>query len=115
MPSADNAATYFSSPVSLWQQQNPLTATYFVSTDSLWQQQNPLTATYFESPASLWPSRAGGGGAYYYQRVYSSGLNAWCYYTTQNGTDPSPLSAQTTPNWTGSITGYELITTSLAS
>lgn len=112
MPSVDNAATYFSSPTFLWQQQNPLAATYFESPAFLWQQQNPLTATYFESPPFLWPSRAGGTTVYYYQRVFSSGLNTWCYYTTQNGIDAAPLSAATSPNWTGSIAAYELITTS---
>lgn len=41
----------------------------------------------------------------YAQRVYSSGLNQWCYYVgTLNAT---PLSSATTPNWTGAITAYE--------
>lgn len=46
----------------------------------------------------------------YYQRVYSSGLGVWCYYTTNGGIDSVPLPAATTPNWTGSIAGYQLIT-----
>lgn len=47
----------------------------------------------------------------YYQRVFSSGLGVWCYYSTLNGIDPSPVSSATSPNWTGSIAGYQLITT----
>lgn len=112
MPSVDNAATYFPSASFAWQQQNPLSATYFPSADFAWQQQNPLSATYFESPAFRWPERSGLGIIYFYQRVFSSGLGEWCYYTTQNGINPTPLSGDTVPPWTGSIAAYELITTS---
>lgn len=45
----------------------------------------------------------------YVQRVYSSGLSAWCYYT-QSVINPTPASVDTTPNWTGSITAHEVLT-----
>ena len=44
----------------------------------------------------------------YVQRVYSSGLSAWCYYT-KTSIDPTPLSTDTTPNWTGSITAFQVL------
>jgi hypothetical protein len=44
---------------------------------------------------------------YYHQRVYSS-LLGWCYYT-KTVIDASPLSAETTPNWTGSISLHSVI------
>lgn len=112
MPSANYAATYLASPGFSWQQQNPLPAVYIGSPGFAWQQQNPLPAVYFESTAFRWPDRGGLGVIYYYQRVFSSGLGVWCYYTTQNGINASPLPAATTPNWTGAIAAYELITTS---
>lgn len=41
------------------------------------------------------------------QRVFSSGLNTWCYY---NGPlNPSPDPSETTPNWTVSITAYQIL------
>lgn len=43
----------------------------------------------------------------YAQRVYSSGLSVWCYYV--GAINASPLSSQTTPNWTGAITEYQLL------
>lgn len=112
MPSADNAATYFQSPTFDWQQQNPLAAVYLTSPAFDWQQQNPLPGVYMESPGFRWPERSGLGTIYYYQRVFSSGLNDWCYYTTTSGVNPTPLSGDTIPNWTGSIVAFELITTS---
>jgi hypothetical protein len=48
-------------------------------------------------------------GVSYVQRVYSSGLSAWCYYT-QSVINPTPASVDTTPNWTGSITAHEVLT-----
>lgn len=45
---------------------------------------------------------------YYIQRVWSSGLSAWCYYT-QTAINASPASTDTTPNWTGSISGHEVL------
>ena len=112
MPSVDNAAIYFQSPSFDWQQQNPLPAVYFESPSFNWQQQNPLPAVYMESPGFRWPERSGLGTIYYYQRVFSSGLSEWCYYTTTGGVNATPLPAATTPNWTGAIVAYELITTS---
>lgn len=112
MPSVDNAATYFAAPSFDWQQQNPLPATYFQSPAFDWQQQNPLPGVYMESPGFRWPERSGLGIIYYYQRVFSSGLSEWCYYTTTGGVNTTPLSGATTPPWTGSIVAYELITTS---
>lgn len=38
----------------------------------------------------------------YYQRVFDTGLGVWCYYT-KFSIDPSPLSSETTPNWTGPL------------
>jgi hypothetical protein len=46
----------------------------------------------------------------YVQRVFSSGLGVWCYYT-MTVIDQSPASGDTTPNWTGAITAYELLGT----
>ena len=48
------------------------------------------------------------GGVTYPQRVYSSGLAAWCYYV-QTSINPTPASVDTTPNWTGSITAHEVL------
>jgi len=48
------------------------------------------------------------GGATYPQRVFSSGLAAWCYYI-QTAINPTPASVDTTPNWTGSITAHEVL------
>ncbi|MGL4255622.1 MAG: hypothetical protein ACRCSL_04755 [Microbacterium sp.] len=45
--------------------------------------------------------------AVYAQRVYSSGLAAWCYFS--GAVNQSPAPGDTTPNWTGSITAYELL------
>lgn len=112
MPSANNAGINFASTAILWQLQNPLPAINFQSTGFLWQLQNPLPAINFQSTPILWQSQAGANVVYYYQRVFSSGLNVWCYYTTTGGIDPSPLSVATNPNWTGSIAAYELVTTS---
>ena len=44
----------------------------------------------------------------YVQRVFSSGLGVWCYYT-QTSINPTPSSGDTTPNWTGAITAFELL------
>ena len=48
------------------------------------------------------------GTAQYIQRVYSSGLSAWCYYT-QAAINPTPLAGETTPNWTGAITVHQVL------
>lgn len=112
MPSTDYAGTYLASPDFGWQQQNPLSALALTSPDFQWDQQNPLSALALVSPAFVWEDKGGSGTIYYYQRVFSSGLNVWCYYTTTNGVNATPLSGATTPPWTGSIAAYELITTS---
>lgn len=44
----------------------------------------------------------------YAQRVFSSGLGVWCYYIA-SAVNPTPLSADTTPNWTGAITAFEVL------
>lgn len=41
----------------------------------------------------------------YAQRVWSTGLGVWCYYV--GPLNPTPLPAQTTPNWTGSIQRHQ--------
>lgn len=41
----------------------------------------------------------------YVQRVYSSGLSAY----TKTSIDPTPLTTDTTPNWTGSITAHQVL------
>ena len=43
----------------------------------------------------------------YAQRVWSTGLAAWCYFT--GALNPTPASVDTTPNWTGSATDYNVI------
>lgn len=50
-----------------------------------------------------------GGGAvtYYHQRVRCS-IQGWCYYT-KTVIDASPLSAETTPNWTGTISLHSVL------
>ena len=45
----------------------------------------------------------------YYQRVYSSGLSAWCYYDTLNAVEPSPSPNSTNPPWTGSISDHQIL------
>lgn len=54
---------------------------------------------------------AGGGGsgaaAIYAQRVWSTGLAVWCYFT--GALNPTPASVDTTPNWTGSAIDYNVI------
>lgn len=112
MPSANNAGINFASTAILWQLQNPLPAVNFASTGFIWEMQNPLPAVNFQSTPILWEAQAGANVVYYYQRVFSSGLNVWCYYTTQSAINATPLSTATNPNWTGSIAAYELITTS---
>lgn len=50
-----------------------------------------------------------GGGYIWIQRVWDSGGGGrWCYYS-KNFQDNSPLSGDTTPNWTGSISKHEVI------
>lgn len=42
------------------------------------------------------------------QRVYSSGLEAWCYYVAAS-VQPSPDPGSTTPEWTGSIAAHQVL------
>ena len=112
MPSANTAGINFRSTSFLWEMQNPLPAVNFLATSSLWEIQNPLPSVNFQATSVVWEAQGGANVIYYYQRVFSSGLNAWCYYTTQNAINTTPLAAATSPNWTGSIAAYELITTS---
>lgn len=63
--------------------------------------ENPASATNF----SLFNSIT------YYQRVYSSGLSQWCYYLTIGTINTSPASSATSPNWTGTISNHQIITT----
>ena len=53
------------------------------------------------------PTGGGSVAATYLQRVFSSGLGVWCYYTSVPNYSPVP--GATTPNWTGSITAYEIV------
>jgi hypothetical protein len=46
----------------------------------------------------------------YIQRVYDTGTGGWCYYT-KTSVDDSPLSTETSPNWTGSISGHSVLGT----
>lgn len=56
------------------------------------------------------PGSSGPVTTYYIQRVYSSGLSQWCMYT-QTSENPTPLSGDTNPNWTGSITAHQVLGT----
>ena len=44
----------------------------------------------------------------YFQRVYASDLAAWCYYT-KTSIDPTPLSSETTPEWSGVISNHSVV------
>jgi hypothetical protein len=71
---------------------------------------NPAPATYFSlstvTEETVISTR-------YYQRVLSSGLGVWCYYSTLNAADPSPSPNATSPAWTGSISNPQVIATAL--
>jgi len=67
----------------------------------------PLPGT--NTTRTFWDVSADPGPTTYYaQRVFSSGLSQWCYFT-QTTIDQTPASGDTTPNWTGAITAYELL------
>lgn len=73
-----------------------------------------VTDVLFTSPDSTRPGEkfTSGGGSTpvtetYAQRVFSSGLGVWCYYT--GAIDATPASGDTTPNWTGSITAWQVL------
>lgn len=67
-----------------------------------------VTFEFVAPPPAGTLARSGGASASTYaQRVFSSGLNAWCYY---NGAlNATPLSSETTPNWTGAITAWQVL------
>lgn len=44
-----------------------------------------------------------------YQRVWSTGLSAWCYYVTYGQPLATPAPTETSPNWTGSISNHEIL------
>lgn len=44
----------------------------------------------------------------YRQRVWDTGTAGWCYYT-KDVIDPTPLAAETSPNWTGSISAHSVV------
>lgn len=54
---------------------------------------NAVLVTFAAAPAST---------TYYDQKVWDTGTGGWCYYT-KTTIDPSPLSGEAVPNWTGSI------------
>jgi hypothetical protein len=81
-------------------------ATYYEGGDLLSTTQSPMPAVYYA------PSVANNyvyTKVRYWQRVFSSGLSAWCYYSTLNGVNTSPASSATTPNWTGSISNFQVV------
>lgn len=70
--------------------------------DSTVLQETPTSNAFYSvdtSPTPIPPT--------YAQRVWSTGLLTWCYYT--GILNPTPTSLETTPNWTGSITDYCVI------
>ena len=48
-------------------------------------------------------------GATYYQRVYSTGLGGWSYYSTQDAGNPAPDPGITSPPWSGAIVSYQVL------
>lgn len=44
----------------------------------------------------------------YIQRVWDTGTVGWCYYT-KTTIDASPLSTETSPNWTGTISNHSVV------
>lgn len=58
-----------------------------------------------------WPGAAPPPTVNYYQRVWSTGGSVWCYYT-KTFIDPTPLSTETTPNWSVSATSPSVVSIS---
>jgi hypothetical protein len=85
---ANFSASYFSAPGIYSYVQNPSEAAYLAPS-----QVTNVTYTHIR----------------YFQRVYSSGLLAWCYYSTLDAVNSTPLSSATTPNWTGSISNFQVV------
>jgi len=44
----------------------------------------------------------------YFQRVFDAGLSVYCYYT-KTSIDPTPLSTETTPEYTGAISDHSVV------
>ena len=81
-------------------------ASYFTQPGVYSYTQNPSEASYL-APSQV--TNVVYTNVRYWQRVYSSGLNAWCYYSTLNTVNQTPLSSETTPNWTGSISNFQVV------
>jgi hypothetical protein len=81
-------------------------ASYFTTPGIYSYTQNPSEAAYL-APSQV--TNVTYTHIRYFQRVYSSGLSAWCYYSTLDAVNPTPLSAATTPNWTGSISNFQVV------
>ena len=79
-------------------------ASYFTQPGVYSYTQNPSEATYL-APSQVTVA----ANIRYFQRVYSSGLSTFCYYSTLNTVNPTPLSSETTPNWTGSISNFQVV------
>ena len=58
-----------------------------------------------------WPGAAPPPTTNYYQRVWSTGGSVWCYYT-KTFIDPTPLSGDTTPNWSGGFSSPSVVSIS---
>jgi hypothetical protein len=81
-------------------------ATYYEGGDLLSTTQSPAAAVYY-APSQV--TTVVYTNVRYFQRVYSSGLATWCSYSTLNTVNPTPLSSETTPNWTGSISSFQVV------
>jgi hypothetical protein len=44
----------------------------------------------------------------YFQRVFDAGLSVYCYYT-KTSIDPTPLSTETSPEYTGAISDHSVV------
>ena len=44
----------------------------------------------------------------YYQRVFDAGLSVYCYYT-KTSIDATPLSTETSPEYTGAISDHSVV------
>ena len=73
---------------------------YTVPNSLLGYTENPALASFFNQFSNIT----------YFQRVYSSGLSSWCYYSTNGTINTTPASTATSPNWTGSISNHQIVT-----
>lgn len=64
----------------------------------------------FDAPEleNPWPGAAA-PAPQYLQRVWDTGTAGYCYYL-KTVIDPTPLSTETTPNYTGSISAHSVVT-----